>query len=107
MPRRWTSEEVNDLVENVETHYEFLTSPLTNSKMKGMVDAKWLEITQRINALGAGIKLEVDKVKKKWLDTKSITKKAVAEYNKEVCKTGGVLMQPQLPQNCNLELQGL
>ena len=39
MPRRWTSEKVNDLVENVETHYEFLTGPLTNSKTKGMVDA--------------------------------------------------------------------
>ena len=46
MPRRWTSEEVNDLVENVETHYEFLTGPLTNSKTKSMVDAKWLEITE-------------------------------------------------------------
>ena len=54
MPRRCTSEEVNDLVEHVETHYEFLTGPLTNSKTKGMVDAKWLKITQRINALGAG-----------------------------------------------------
>ena len=30
-----------------------------------MVDAKWLEITQCINALGAGPKLEVDEVKKK------------------------------------------
>ena len=88
MPRRWTSEEANDLVENVEIHYEFLTGPLTNSKTKGMVDAKWQEITQRINALGAGPKSEVDKVKKKWFDTKSIAKKAVAEYNKEVRKTG-------------------
>ena len=76
-------------MENVETHYEFLTGPLTNSKTKGMVDAKWLEITQRINALGAGSKLEVDKVKKKWFDPKSIAKKAVAEYNKEVRKTEG------------------
>ena len=89
MPRRWTSKEVNDMVENVKTHYEFLTGPLTNSKTKGMVGAKWLEITQRINALGADPKLEVDKVKKKWFDTKSIAKKAVAEYNKEVRKTGG------------------
>ena len=45
MPRRWTSEEENDLVENVETHYEFPTGPLTNSKTMGMVDAKWQEIT--------------------------------------------------------------
>ena len=53
-----------------------------------MVDAKWLEISQYINAQGAGPKLEVDKVKKMWFDTKSIAKKAVAEYNKEVRKTG-------------------
>ena len=28
-------------------------------------------------------------MKKKWFDTKSIAKKVVAEYNKEVRKTGG------------------
>ena len=89
MPRRWSSEEVHELVENVETHYDFLTSALTISKTKSMVDNKWLDITDSINALGTGPKLEVEKVKKKWFDMKSTAKKAVAEYKKELTKTGG------------------
>ena len=88
MPRRWSSEEVHELVEYVETHYNFLTSALTISKTKSMVDNKWLDITDSINALGAGPKLEVEKVKKKWFDMKSTAKKAVAEYKKELTKTG-------------------
>ena len=89
MPRRWSSEEVHELVENVETHYNFLTSALTISKTKSMVDNKWLDITDSINALGADPKLDVEKVKKKWFDMKSTAKKAVAEYKKELTKTGG------------------
>ena len=83
MPRRWSSEEVHELVENVETYYNFLTSAPTISKTKSMVDNKWLDIT------GAGPKLEVEKVKKKWFDIKSTAKKVVAEYKKELTKTGG------------------
>ena len=89
MPRRWSSEEMHELVENVETHYNFLASALTISKTKSMVDNKWLDITDSINALGAGPKLEVEKVKKKWFDMKSTAIKAVAEYEKELTKTGG------------------
>ena len=89
MPRRWSSEEVHELVENVETHYNFLTSALTISKTKSIVDNMWLGITDSINALSAGPKLEVEKVEKKWFDMKSTAKKAVAEYKKELTKTGG------------------
>ena len=42
-----------------------------------------------INALDAGPKLEVEKVKKKWFDMKSTAKKGVTEYKKELTKIGG------------------
>ena len=63
MPRCWSSEEMYELVENVETQYKFLTSALAVSKTKCMVDNKWLDITDTINAAGAGPKLDVKKMK--------------------------------------------
>ena len=63
MPRCWSNEEMYELVENVETQYKFLTSAFAVSKTKCMVDNKWLDITDTINALGAGLKLDVEKMK--------------------------------------------
>ena len=45
-----------------------------------MVDNKWLDITDTINALGASPKAE---------KVQSTTKNAVAENKKELTKTGG------------------
>ena len=89
MPRRWSNEEVRVLVEEVDANNEFLTSALSVSKTKIMLDAKWNEICRNINALGIGTTLEVEKVKKKWFDMKSTAKKAMAENKKELTNTGG------------------
>ena len=48
------------LVEEVDANYEFLTSALSASKTKIMVDAKWNEICRNINALGIGTTLDVE-----------------------------------------------
>ena len=63
MPRLWSNEEVQVLLEEVDVNYEFLTSALGASKTKIMVDAKWNEICRNINALRIGTTLE--NVKKK------------------------------------------
>ena len=53
-----------------------------------MVDNKWSEITNKINALGEGAqRLTCEKVKKKWFDLKSISEKAVAIYTTESGKS--------------------
>ena len=104
MPRRWSCEEVRMLVQKIDANYEFLTSALSASKTKIMVDAKWNEIFRNINALGIGTTLEVEKVKKKWFDMKSKAKKAVAEYKKELAKTGGSSNAAATRRSCNLKL---
>ena len=77
------------LVEEVDANYEFLTSALSAAQTKIMVDAKWNEISTKINAFGIGTRLEAEKVKKKWFEMKSTAKKAVAEYKQELAKTSG------------------
>jgi len=104
MPRRWNNEEVRVLVEEVEANYDFLTGAFTPSKTKAMVDGKWLGICDNINALGGGAKLEVDQVKKKWFDMKSMAKKAVAEYKKELSKTGGGTSTATMPSECQFKI---
>ena len=89
MPRRWSNDEVEILVELVGNNYEFLTGSLNVSKTKSMVDQKWEELTANINSINAGPAFEVEQVKKKWFDTKSLAKKAVAEYKRECRKPGG------------------
>ena len=60
-----------------------------------MVDNKWSEITNKINALGEGAqRLTCEKVKKKWFDLKSISKKAVAIYLTESGKSGAPGVNP-------------
>ena len=55
-----------------------------------MVDEKWLDILNEINALGMGSPpLTAKKAKKKWVDIKSISKKAVAKWKSEADRTGG------------------
>ena len=81
--RLWTVNEIDLLLDLVTDCYQFLSAPLNNSKTKTMIDKKWSEITTKINALGEGQPLAMDKVKKKWFDLKSTSKKAVMLYNKE------------------------
>ena len=89
MARRWVPEEVNVLVDLVEENYEFLTSALSATKTKRMVEERWQIVASGVNALNAGTPYPVEKVKRKWFDLKSISKKAVASYIKELAKTGG------------------
>ena len=64
MPRRWSEEDTNLLVDLVAKDYKFLTGPLNNSKTKSMEDKKWAESTNSINSIGAGPILEVVQVRK-------------------------------------------
>ena len=60
-----------------------------------MVDNKWSEITDKINALCEGAQcLACEKVKKKWFNLKSISKKAVAIYITESGKRGAPGVNP-------------
>jgi len=76
------------LVEMLANNYNFLTGSINNSKTKAVIDMKWAEIANSINSLGGGPPLETEQVRKKWFDTKSLAKKAIAEYKKECGKTG-------------------
>ena len=87
MARRWNNVEVNTLVEKVGENYHFLTSALFSTKTKTMVEDKWKKIAADINATDVNSPpYPVDKIKRKWFDLKSISKKAVAFYKKELVK---------------------
>ena len=78
MVRRWIHEEVNVLVEKVGENYDLLTSALSATKTKHMVEEKWKTIADAVNALdSSGRALHpVEKVKRKWFDRKSISTKS-------------------------------
>ena len=70
------------------------------------MDAKWNEICRNINALRIGTTLEVEKVKKKCFDMKSTAKKEVAEYKKELAKTGGGSNTAATPSELQFKIAG-
>ena len=71
--RQWDEEEKNFLINLVETNYNYLFISLTPNKTKQMVDKRWVEIVQKINALGVGSPaLSLKQVKKKWAVMKSL-----------------------------------
>ena len=107
MPRRWNKDEIDLLVELVAKNYEFLTGSINNSKTKAMVDKKWAEIASSINSIGAGPILGIEQVRKKWFDTKSLAKKAVAEFKKESGKTGGGVNTAATPSELQFKIASL
>ena len=108
MSRRFTQEQVNLLVSLVSQNHDFLTSSLSASKTKGMVDQKWKWIADSINELNfvtdADNLFSVEKIKRKWFDLKSISKKVVALYNKELSKTGGKACKAKVPSDLQFEI---
>ena len=103
MARRWNNEEVNALIKKVGENYHFLTSALSSTKTKTMVEDKWKKIAADINAMDVNSPpYPIDKVKRKWVDLKSISKKEVAFYKKELLKTGGVSAKLMFPLIFNL-----
>ena len=107
MPRRWNKDEIDLLVELVAKNYEFLTGSINNSKTKAMVDKKWSEIASSTNSIGAGPILGIEQVRKKWFDTKSLAKKAVAEFKKESSKTGGGVNTAATPSELQFKIASL
>ena len=76
--RRWSAAESAKLVELIQENYSFIFEALNPGKTRKMVDDKWAEITDSINALAAGNStLTVDQVCKKWTELKSASKCAV------------------------------
>ena len=56
----------------VQKNYAFLTGTFTPSKTKAMVDKKWSEIADAINALGCGSAiLSTEQIQKKWSDMRN------------------------------------
>ena len=105
MARRWNNEEVNALVEKVGENHHFLTSALSSTKIKTMVEDKWKKIVADINAMDVNSPpYPVDKVKRKWLNLKSISKKAVAFYKKEFLKTGGGVSKADVPTDLQFKI---
>ena len=69
MARRWNNEEVNALVETVGENYHFLTSALSSTKTKTMIEDKWKKIAGDIYVMDMNSPpYPVDKVKRKWFD---------------------------------------
>ena len=101
MARRWVLEEVNVVVELVEENNEFLTSALSPTKTKPMVEKKWQVVASGVNALNAGTPYPVEKVKRKWFDLKSISKKAVVFL---LAKTGGGVNKAETPTDLQLKI---
>ena len=63
-----------------------------------MVEDKWKKIAADINAMDVNSPPNpVDKVKRKWFDLRSISKKAVAFYKKKLLKTGGGVSKADVP----------
>jgi len=104
MSRRWLSDEVSLLVDLISKDYDFLTSSLSATKTKFMVDEKWKAIANQINDLNNDANYPVEKVKRKWFDLKSISKKAVAFYKKELRKTGGGTSKADVPTDLQFKI---
>ena len=105
MARRWNNEEVNAPVEKVGENYHFLTSALSSMKTKTMVEDKWKKIAADINAMDVNSPpYPVDKVKRKWFDLKSISKKAVAFYKKELLNTSGGVSKADVPTDLQFKI---
>ena len=85
--RRWDEEEIEKLINLIETNYEFLFAPVHPAKTKSMIEEKWQSM----------MPLSVSQIKKKWADLKSNSKHAVAKYRRESNRTGqgsGGITQP-------------
>ena len=57
-----------------------------------------------MNALNAGTTYPVEKVKRKWFVLKSISKKVVASYKKELAKTGGGVNKAETPTDLQFKI---
>ena len=105
MARRWNNEEVNALIEKVCKNYHFLTSALSSTKTKTMVEDKWKKIATDINAMDVNSPpYPVDKVKRKRFNLKSISKKAVAFYKSELLKTSGGVSKAEVPTDLQFKI---
>ena len=89
------------MVDLIEGNYEFLTSALFATKTKRMVKERWQVVASGVNA---GTPYPVEKVKRKWFDLKSISKKAVASYKKELAKTGGGVNKAETPTDLQFKI---
>ena len=88
--RRWTHAETKKLVELIAEDFNFLFDAVNPAKTRQMVDDKWADITNKVNALGSGsVKLTVKQVDTKWKDIKSTSKLAKVKFDKEKNRTGG------------------
>ena len=58
--------ETDLLVDLIKKHNDFLTSACNPKKTRNMVENKWAEITEAVNALGGGTtKLTSEQIQKK------------------------------------------
>ena len=67
MAHTWVPE-VNVLVDLIEENYEFLTSALSATKTKRMVEERWQVVANGVNALNAETPYPVGKAKRKCFD---------------------------------------
>ena len=103
----YDEEEKNLLIDLVETNYNYLFNSLTPNKTKRMVDKRWVEMVQKINALGVGSSaLWLKQVKKKWADMKLLSKKVVARWNVEMRRTGGGTNTAAKPTESEFRIAG-
>ena len=90
MTRRPTTKEVKLLEELIGQDYKDLISALSLRKTRAMIQQKWKAITTAIKKLSDKDKsFAAGKVKCKWFDVKSLSKKTIAYYKKECSKAGG------------------
>jgi len=87
--RFWTDKDVKLMLDQVEKNYGLLVGAAHVTKKRHIINAKWEEITRRVNASRgeSSRDLTVQQVKKKWFDMKCSAKREVNKW-KVACKEG-------------------
>lgn len=84
--RYWGDKEIRLLLDLVEKNYSLLIGSAHVGRKRGLVQAKWESITEKVNALSGGSHtFALRQVKKKWFDMKCSAKREVNKW-KLACK---------------------
>ena len=86
---RFSSEEIEILVNEVEKHKDVIHGKLSNTVTNTMKNDVWQNITSKVNAVNNKEARNVKQIRKKWSDFTSRTKMKEAKSRREMKKTGG------------------
>ncbi|XP_078540254.1 t-SNARE domain-containing protein 1-like [Lissotriton helveticus] len=85
---KFSTMELQVLVEEVVKEHQKLFGKLSLTVAESAKRKIWLDIQAKVNAVGVTPR-DIDDLKKRWYDLRSLTKKQIAEQHKQANKTGG------------------